>query len=197
MKFRTYFALGDALTSTSAHWMSWEERLSLILRGDAEFSSRHFTFKNLVEPRAESQTTLSRKILEALTYRADLVSITIGINSLLITDSQNPSVPNALTDGIAGLRSHGTTVLITNRLDPPSTLVSDAQRTLTAERNANIWRIAREQQSVVLDLWGTRELRETRMWDHDLKGLSDSGCRLLARHASHTLGVPYAETISR
>jgi len=48
----------------------------------------------------------------------------------------------------------------------------------------------------VLDVWGVREFRDPAMWGADRVHLSSRGHRLLATHAAHALGVPYAETTS-
>ena len=176
--------------------MPWEERLSLILTGDAEFSQRCFAFRNLTVSRTPSTRSLSQQIREALTHKADLVSITIGRRNVFAGDQREKHDSNSVMTGIAELHSRGATVLVTNRVDPPGASLTESERNQTAESNARMWTVAREKRIVVLDLWGMRELREDRMWDDDHHGLSDLGCRLLARQAAHTIGVPYAEIIT-
>jgi hypothetical protein len=87
-------------------------------------------------------------------------------------------------------------VLLANLFDPQFAFFLKPFRGRAAVFNANIWSIARDHQATVLDVWGVREFRDPGMWAADRVHLSARGHRLLASHAAHTLGVPYAEVTS-
>jgi lysophospholipase L1-like esterase len=199
--FTRYVALGDSLTEGLCDaapgrpeaWLGWADRLAGILDGDARLSGTSVEFANLAVRGRRIQDVVDAQIPAALQLQPDLVSVLVGGNDLMSPAADPDALAARLEVGVRRLRGSGATVLLANLFDPRFAFFLKPFRGRAAVFNANIWSIARDQQAVVLDLWGVREFRDPAMWASDRVHLSSRGHRLLASHAAHALGVPYAE----
>lgn len=199
--FTRYVALGDSLTEglcdtlpgQTDGWLGWADRLAGILDGDARLAGTSLEFANLAVRGRRIADVVDAQIPHALEFGPDLVSVMIGGNDLMSPAADPDALATRLEGGIRALRASGTTVLLANIFDPQFAFFLKPFRGRAAVFNANIWSIARDQRATVLDVWGVREFRDPAMWASDRVHLSARGHRLLAAHAAHTLGVPYAE----
>lgn len=199
--FTRYVALGDSLTEglcdalpgQADSGLGWADRLAGILDGDARLAGTSLEFANLAVRGRRIADVVDAQIPHALDFGPDLVSVMIGGNDLMSPAADPDALATRLEGGIRALRASGTTVLLANIFDPQFAFFLKPFRGRAAVFNANIWSIARDQRATVLDMWGVREFRDPAMWASDRVHLSARGHRLLAAHAAHTLGVPYAE----
>jgi lysophospholipase L1-like esterase len=200
--YTRYVALGDSITeglcdpapARPGAWLGWADRLAGILDGDARLSGGTVEFANLAVRGRRIADVVGEQVPGALALQPDLVSVLVGANDLMSPTADPDALADRLADGVRMLRSHGTTVLLANLFDPQFAFFLKPFRGRAAVFNANIWSIARDHHAVVLDVWGVREFRDPAMWGADRVHLSSRGHRLLATHAAHALGVPYAET---
>lgn len=199
--YTRYVALGDSLTEglcdTAAGqpdaFLGWADRLAGILDGDARLAGGSVEFANLAVRGRRIADVVDAQVPDALRLAPDLVSVMIGGNDLMSPSADPDALAARLESGVRELRASGTTVLLANIFDPQFAFFLKPFRGRAAVFNANIWSIARDQRAVVLDVWGVREFRDPAMWASDRVHLSTRGHRLLAAHAAHALGVPYAE----
>ncbi len=202
--FTRYVALGDSITeglcdaapARPGGWLGWADRLAAILDGDAGLAGGTLEFANLAVRGRRVADVVDDQIPHALTLGPDLVSVLIGGNDLMSPSADPDQLATRLEAGVGALRRSGATVLLANLFDPQFAFFLKPFRGRAAVFNANIWSIARDHQATVLDVWGVREFRDPGMWAADRVHLSARGHRLLASHAAHTLGVPYAEVTS-
>jgi len=200
--YTRYVALGDSITeglcdpapARPGTWLGWADRLAGILDGDARLSGQSVEFANLAVRGRRIADVVGEQVPGALALKPDLVSVLVGANDLMSPAADPDALAERLADGVRMLRAHGTTVLLANLFDPQFAFFLKPFRGRAAVFNANIWSIARDHHAVVLDVWGVREFRDPAMWGADRVHLSARGHRLLATHAAHALGVPYAET---
>lgn len=200
--YTRYVALGDSITeglcdpapARPGAWLGWADRLAGILDGDARLCGRTVEFANLAVRGRRIADVVGEQVPGALALRPDLVSVLVGANDLMSPAADPDALADRLSDGVRMLRAHNTTVLLANLFDPQFAFFLKPFRGRAAVFNANIWSIARDHHAVVLDVWGVREFRDPAMWGADRVHLSSRGHRLLAMHAAHALGVPYAET---
>ncbi|MEO7015629.1 MAG: SGNH/GDSL hydrolase family protein [Leifsonia sp.] len=199
--FTRYVALGDSITeglcdAAPGHpsgWLGWADRLAAILDGDARLAGHPFEFANLAVRGRRIGDVVGDQIPRALTLRPDLVSVMVGGNDLMSPAADPDALAHRLGTGIRSLRAAGATVLLANIFDPQFAFFLKPFRGRAAVFNANLWSVARDTESTVLDVWGVREFQNGAMWASDRVHLSSRGHRLLAARAAHTLGVPYAE----
>lgn len=206
--FTRYVALGDSITEglcdappargaqhpePAGAWIGWADRLAAILDGDARLAGHPFEFANLAVRGRRIADVVDGQVPHALRLSPDLVSVMVGGNDLMSPAADPDALASRLDSGIRSLREAGATVLLANLFDPQFAFFLKPFRGRAAVFNANIWSIARDHRAIVLDVWGVREFRESSMWASDRVHLSARGHRLLAAHAAHTLGVPYAE----
>lgn len=202
--FTRYVALGDSITeglcdaapTRPGGWLGWADRLAAILDGDAALAGSSLEFANLAVRGRRVADVVDEQIPQALALGPDLVSVLIGGNDLMSPSADPDLLAARLEEGVGALRRGGATVLLANLFDPQFAFFLKPFRGRAAVFNANIWSIARDHQATVLDVWGVREFRDPGMWAADRIHLSARGHRLLAGHAAHTLGVPYAEVTS-
>ena len=200
--YTRYVALGDSITeglcdpapARPGTWLGWADRLAGILDGNARLSGHTVEFANLAVRGRRIADVVGEQVPGALALKPDLVSVLVGANDLMSPAADPDALAERLADGVRMLRAHGTTVLLANLFDPQFAFFLKPFRGRAAVFNANIWSIARDHHAVVLDVWGVREFRDPAMWGADRVHLSSRGHRLLATHAAHALGVPYAET---
>ncbi|WP_223690315.1 SGNH/GDSL hydrolase family protein [Leifsonia poae] len=203
--FTRYVALGDSITeglcdpepTHPGGLLGWADRLAVILDGDARLGGHPFEFANLAVRGRRIGDVVGNQIPRALRLGPDLVSVMVGGNDLMSPAADPDALAHRLDTGIRSLRASGATVLLANLFDPQFAFFLKPFRGRAAVFNANIWSIARDNEAIVLDVWGVRQFQDGAMWATDRVHLSSRGHRLLAARAAHTLGVPYAEIAAR
>ena len=199
--FSRYVALGDSITEglcdgapgRPGSWLGWADRLAAILDGHAHLAGHSIEFANLAVRGRRIADVVDDQVPHALDLNPDLVTVLVGGNDLMSPSADPDALAARLEDGVRAIRRSGATVLLANVFDPQFAFFLKPFRGRAAVFNANIWSIARDNQALVLDVWGVREFQDAGMWAADRIHLSSRGHRLLASRAAHTLGVPYAE----
>jgi len=198
-----YVAIGDSLTEGLGdpagsrgedEWLGWADRLAIILDGHARLAGERFEFANLALRGSRIGDAARSQVPRAIEVEADLVSVMIGGNDLMSPTADPDTVAAELEDVVMRLRRGGASVLLANCFDPQFAFFLRPFRGRAAVFNAHVWTIARRHGAAVLDVWGTSEFQQPSMWAEDRVHLSTAGHRVLARRASHSLGVPYAES---
>jgi lysophospholipase L1-like esterase len=137
---------------------------------------------------------LLRQILDeqlpvALAAEPDLVSLVGGGNDVLRPGSDPDALAEALESAVARLRSAGADVLMATAMDPRDSPLIRLTRGKSAVYTAHIWAIAQRHGAFVMDLWGTRALRDWRMWAPDRIHLGTQGHQRVADMAAASLGL--------
>ncbi len=200
-RWQRYVALGDSITEgfcdpivgRGEPWLGWADRLAMILDGNARLSGSSIEFANLGVRGRRVADVVDDQVPMAIALEADLVSLMIGGNDLMLPKADPDALAAKLETGVAALRREGIDVLLANCFDPRISLFLKPLRGRAAVYNANVWTIARTYGTFTLDVWGIRELQARSMWADDRVHLTPAGHRLLAKRAAHALGIPYFE----
>lgn len=200
-EWRRYVALGDSITegfcdpaaSTQTAWLGWADRLAVILDGSAVLRGETLHYANLAVRGRRIDRLVQEQIPAAIEARADLVSVMIGGNDLMSAQADPDRLAARLEAGIADLRRSGADVLLSTCFDPRFAAFLKPLRGRAGVFNANLWGIAREHGTFMLDVWSIREFQQRSMWSADRVHPTPAGHRLLAARAAHSLGLPYWE----
>lgn len=203
-QWHRYVALGDSITEglcdpvvgLGEPWFGWADRLATILDGNARLRGNPFEFANLGVRGRRVNDVVDSQVPEAIALGADLVSVLVGGNDLMLPNADPDALAAKLESGVAALRASGADVLLATCFDPRFAFFLAPFRGRAAVYNANLWSIARTHGTFTLDLWGVRELQAGSMWAEDRVHLTAAGHRLLAANAARSLGVPYHEVLS-
>lgn len=197
-----YVAVGDSITEglcdpvvgRGEPYLGWADRLATILENSAHLTGGGIEFANLAVRGRRVQDVVSRQIPAAIALQPDLVSVMVGGNDLMSARADPDALARELESGVASLRAEGIDVLLATCFDPQFSFLKPF-RGRAAVFNANLWSIARTHSTFTLDLWGIRELQDSRLWSDDRIHLSSAGHRLLANRAAAALGVPYFDAL--
>jgi lysophospholipase L1-like esterase len=200
-QWHRYVALGDSITEglcdpvvgTGEPWYGWADRLATILDGHARLRGNPFEYANLGVRGRRVGDVVTEQVPQAIALGADLVSVLVGGNDLMLPNADPDALADTLETGVAQLRASGADVLLATCFDPRFSFLLSPFRGRAAVYNANLWSIARKHGTFTLDLWGVRELQTGSMWAEDRIHLTPAGHRLLAASAARCLGVPYFE----
>jgi lysophospholipase L1-like esterase len=189
LHWQRYAALGDA--------GPWATRLAGILQGTARLRGDDFEYADLAESPGLMREVVASQIPRAIDMSADLVSLLVGGGDLADPDTDPDSLASEFEGGVVALRQSGCDVLVVTCIDPRFAFLRAPLRLRAARFNANLWSIARTHGTVMLDLWGARDLQSRSVWGTDRLHLSPEGHRMIASRAAHALGLPYFESHSR
>jgi lysophospholipase L1-like esterase len=188
-----YVALGDSFTegigdpepgSPGGH-RGWADRVAEVLGEKTD----DFAYANLAIRGRLLRQILNEQVDAALALRPDLISISAGGNDI-IRPNTDPDVLAALLEkGVERLRSNGATVVLFDGPDIGMTPVLGRSRGKVAIYNENLRAIAQRHDAIIADMWGLRELQDSRMWAPDRLHFSPVGHNTIARMVLNSLGV--------
>ncbi|WP_369047374.1 SGNH/GDSL hydrolase family protein [Sinomonas sp. P10A9] len=188
-----YVAIGDSFTEgigdpdphNPGRHRGWADRLAEELaRGSEDFAYANLAIRGRLLGRI-----LEEQIEPTLVLHPDLVSLSAGGNDLLRPGSDPDALALRLDDAVGRLSDAGATVLLFNGPDIGSTPVLSAIRGKVAIYNENVRVVAARHDAVVADMWGLRQLSDSRMWDADRLHFSPLGHHTIAIMALDALNV--------
>lgn len=207
MRWTRYLAMGDSFTEGmvdpvagppghaaegDAH-RGWADRLAERLDADAKAAGAPgIEYANLAVRGRLLHQILQEQVPVALAADAPgatLVSLVGGGNDVLRPRSDPDALADALEAAVASLRHTGADVLMATAMDPRDSPLIRLTRGRAAVYTAHIWAIARRHGAFVVDLWGTRALRDWRMWAPDRIHLGPDGHARVADMAAASLGL--------
>jgi lysophospholipase L1-like esterase len=201
-RWTRYVALGDSFTEGMCDpdpdqddgFRGWADRLAERLHAGAVAAGRDgLQYGNLAIRGRLLPQILREQLPVALRADPDLVSLVGGGNDVLRPGSDVDALAAALEDAVVRLRATGADVLLATGVDPKESPLIRLTRGKVATYNAHIWSIARRHGAHVMDLWGTRALRDWRMWAPDRIHLNSEGHRRVAELAATSLGLDAAD----
>ncbi|GAB2690069.1 SGNH/GDSL hydrolase family protein [Thalassiella azotivora] len=188
-------AADRAASGAGEVYRGWADRLAERLHAlHRDAGGRGLEYANLAIRGRLLGQILDEQLPVALDARPDLVSLVGGGNDVLRPGSDVDALAERLEDGVARLRAAGADVLLATGVDPRDAPLIRMTRGRVATYNGHIWSIARRHGAYVMDQWGTRALRDWRMWAPDRMHLNDEGHRRVAELAATTLGLPAADS---
>lgn len=194
-----YLALGDSFTEGMVDPVDgvggdvqrgWADRLAARLDADAVAAGRpRLQYANLAVRGRLLGQILDDQLPVALAAEPDLVSIVGGGNDVLRPGSDPDALAERLQSAVAHLRAAGADVLMATGMDPRDSPLIRLTRGKAAVYTAHVWSIAQRHGAHVMDLWGTRALRDWRLWAPDRIHLNSAGHARVADLAASSLGL--------
>lgn len=197
-RWTRYVALGDSFTEGL-----WDapDGPDGPMRGWADLLAGHLSarrvaageppleYANLAVRGRKLTPIVTEQVDDALVLRPDLVSLVGGGNDLLRPDANPDRLARQLEAAVVRLRRDGVDVLLGTGFDTWGSPMIRQIRPKVALYNVQIWSIARRHGAHVLDVWGMRSLRDTRMWAEDRIHLTPAGHARVAQAALVALGL--------
>ncbi|PFG20528.1 SGNH/GDSL hydrolase family protein [Serinibacter salmoneus] len=219
VRWSSYLALGDSFTeglwdvldddgSPSVELAAWAavnsqtpQAHSFHLRGWADLLAGHLAqargaqgdgglrYANLAVRGWQLGQIIDEQVPQALAMKPDLVSLVGGGNDILRPAVDIDTVADRLEEAVATLRGAGIDVLLATGIDAKGSTLISTTRSKVGIFNSHIWSMARRHGAMVLDVWGMRSLRDSRMWSSDRIHLLADGHRRVAQAALVALGL--------
>jgi len=190
---RSFVAVGDSFSEgVGDPWpdgsgcRGWADRLAEIL---AE-QTPGLRYANLAVRGKTLRQVIDDQVPAAAAMHPDLVTIAAGGNDLLRPRADPDRLAEPFNDAVEHLTAAGSRVLIFAGFNPGLFPLIRMIRRRSAIFNAHLRAIARQHDSLLVDLWAMRVLNDPRMWCEDRLHLSPEGHRRIALRTAEELGVP-------
>lgn len=155
-----------------------------------------FTYANLAIRGKKLGHIRDEQLAAALDLRPDLVMLAGGGNDLLRPSVDVPALVAAFADIATQLVASGASVLLFAGFDPREGLpLSGRIRTRAHEYNEGVRGIARDLDTLLVDLWSLETLYQPHMWSVDRLHLSSAGHAFVAGEVLSSLGVEPARPL--
>lgn len=191
-----YVAIGDSFTegigdpephSPGGH-RGWADRVAEELAERTD----DFAYANLAIRGRLLQQIADEQAAAALELKPDLISVSAGGNDIIRPGTDPDDVADRFEALITHLRRDGATVVMFTGPDIGMTPVLRRVRGKVAIYNENLRAIAQRHDAIVADMWGLRELQDSRMWAPDRLHFSPIGHHTIARMVLDSLGVEHS-----
>lgn len=194
-----YVALGDSLTEGLGDdrfeqdriFAGWADRLAVLLNEDAKLAGEDFLYANLAVRSRNSHEILSDQVAEALLLEPDLVTIMAGANDLWRPRKSWDVIRQEFAEAIVAFKSSGTTVLLTNCINPVHHWSFRAGARRAKVLTKLIEEVAAEHNVAVVDVYRSPTLRRIRVWSADYVHFGARGHAHVANKAAKVLGLPF------
>ncbi|WP_461164110.1 SGNH/GDSL hydrolase family protein [Arthrobacter sp. R4-81] len=191
-----FVALGDSFTEgvgdpeaeSPGGLRGWADRVA------EELSVDHpdFAYANLAVRGRLLQQIINEQLEPALALNPDLVTLSGGGNDLVFRASDPDRLAEKLDEAVDKLSATGATVVLFTGPDWGATPVFGLVRGKIAIFNEHLRAIAVRHDSIIVDLWALRQLRDHSMWDPDRLHFSPLGHHTIAAMVLDTLNVPHS-----
>ncbi|WP_221585686.1 glycosyltransferase [Microbacterium sp. G2-8] len=198
--WRQFVALGDSLTEglcdtsrmESGQYRGWADRLATML---AESAGEDFRYANLAVRSRRVRDLIEDQIPAALDLKPDLAAVFMGSNDLIGHMADPERTARELEQGVVRLRESGADVLLVTPFLPRRRSVRVMQGRF-ARFAHELRRVARETESMLVDVEALPELTALEMFAEDRVHLASRGHRLLSYRAAEVLGIPDAVALA-
>jgi len=198
-RWRRYVAVGDSLTEglcddsrqAPGAYRGWADRLATYLAsGDGE----PLRYANLGVRGRRVADVVDEQIPAAIALGADLVTILVGANDLVLPRAKPEALAAKLLHGVDVLRESGADVLLVAPFAPRRWWLRPVVARFERFR-AVLERAAPMLGAIVLDFQDDPACRERRAWSEDRVHLSSHGHRVLSYRAAEALGLADAAAV--
>ncbi len=195
--WNSYVAIGDSFSegladpdpSTPDRFVGWTDRLAHWLAVDAARRGSRFQYANLAVRGRLMLDIVSDQLPLAIAQHPDLISIVGGGNDLLRPSGNPDNLAEQLEDAVEQAQRAGSDVLLVTGVDPGDSPVFSLMRGRDGIWAAHVNSIAQRTGAHLVDVWGYRVLRDTRLWAEDRLHLTPGGHYRVAYLAAAALGV--------
>ncbi|MBO9577550.1 MAG: glycosyltransferase [Microbacteriaceae bacterium] len=201
LRWQRYIALGDSLTEglsdasrqAAGEYRGWADRLATYL-ASAEDRTTTLRYANLAVRSRRVEHVVDEQVPRAIELGADLATVLVGGNDVLIGKERPELLAARLLDGVDRLRESGADVLLVTPFGPYRWWLGPLQDRFMRFGEV-LLRGAPQLGATVLDFRTDPLCRDRRAWAEDRLHLSSYGHRALSYRAGAALGIPGADAV--
>ncbi|WP_033287949.1 SGNH/GDSL hydrolase family protein [Amycolatopsis jejuensis] len=178
--------VGDDDPSAPNGVRGWADRAAAVLAREPGFRYANLAVRGKLLPQV-----LNEQVEPALAMKPDLVTIYAGGNDLMRPRVDIDALTDSYERAIARFRAAGAQVLLFTGVDGVEDALFRHMRGRVAIYNEHVRGIAARHETLLVDMWSMRQLRDRRMWAPDRLHLNASGHTEIAIAVLAALGVPH------
>ncbi|MCG3753893.1 MULTISPECIES: SGNH/GDSL hydrolase family protein [Amycolatopsis] len=182
--------VGDDDPSARNGVRGWADRVAEVLAaGEPGFQYANLAVRGKLLPQV-----LNEQIEPALAMKPDLVTVYAGGNDLMRPRVDIDSLADSYERAVARFRAAGAQVLLFTGVDGVEDALFRQIRGRVAIYNEHVRGIAARHETLLVDMWSMRQLRDRRMWSPDRLHLNAAGHTEIAIAVLDALGVQHSLT---
>ncbi|WP_154676169.1 SGNH/GDSL hydrolase family protein [Amycolatopsis benzoatilytica] len=163
----------------------WADRTAAVLAaGESGFRYANLAVRGKLLPQV-----LNEQVEPALAMKPDLVTLYAGGNDLMRPRVDLDALADSYERAVARLRASGAQVVLFTGVDGVEDALFRTIRGRVAIYNEHVRGIAARHETLLVDMWSMRQLRDRRMWAADRLHLNAAGHTEIAIAVLDTLGV--------
>jgi lysophospholipase L1-like esterase len=177
--------VGDDDPSAPNGVRGWADRVAAVLAG----TEPGFRYANLAVRGKLLPQVLNEQVEPALAMKPDLVTLYAGGNDLMRPKVDLDSLADSYERAVARFRASGAQVVLFTGVDGVEDALFRKIRGRVAIYNEHVRGIAARHETLLVDMWSMRQLRDRRMWSPDRLHLNAAGHTEIAIAVLDALGV--------
>ena len=182
--------VGDDDPSARNGVRGWADRVAEVLAaGEPGFRYANLAVRGKLLPQV-----LNEQVEPALAMKPDLVTVYAGGNDLMRPRVDIDSLADSYERAVARFRAAGAQVLLFTGVDGVEDALFRQIRGRVAIYNEHVRGIAARHETLLVDMWSMRQLRDRRMWSPDRLHLNAAGHTEIAIAVLDALGVQHSLT---
>ncbi|MFD2472280.1 SGNH/GDSL hydrolase family protein [Amycolatopsis silviterrae] len=181
--------VGDDDPSARNGVRGWADRVAEALASEPGFRYANLAVRGKLLPQV-----LNEQIEPALAMKPDLVTVYAGGNDLMRPRVDIDSLADSYERAVARFRAAGAQVLLFTGVDGVEDALFRQIRGRVAIYNEHVRGIAARHETLLVDMWSMRQLRDRRMWSADRLHLNAAGHTEIAIAVLAALGVQHSLT---
>ncbi|MBB1152032.1 MULTISPECIES: SGNH/GDSL hydrolase family protein [Amycolatopsis] len=179
--------VGDDDPSARNGVRGWADRVAEVLAaGEPGFRYANLAVRGKLLPQV-----LNEQVEPALAMKPDLVTVYAGGNDLMRPRVDIDSLADSYERAVARFRAAGAQVLLFTGVDGVEDALFRQIRGRVAIYNEHVRGIAARHETLLVDMWSMRQLRDRRMWSPDRLHLNAAGHTEIAIAVLDALGVQH------
>ncbi|ATY12380.1 SGNH/GDSL hydrolase family protein [Amycolatopsis sp. AA4] len=180
--------VGDDDPSARNGVRGWADRVAEVLAaGEPGFRYANLAVRGKLLPQV-----LNEQVEPALAMKPDLVTVYAGGNDLMRPRVDIDSLADSYERAVARFRAAGAQVLLFTGVDGVEDALFRQIRGRVAIYNEHVRGIAARHETLLVDMWSMRQLRDRRMWSADRLHLNAAGHTEIAIAVLDALGVQHS-----
>ncbi|WP_406632279.1 SGNH/GDSL hydrolase family protein [Amycolatopsis sp. WGS_07] len=181
--------VGDDDPSARNGVRGWADRVAEVLAREPGFRYANLAVRGKLLPQV-----LNEQVEPALAMKPDLVTVYAGGNDLMRPRVDIDSLADSYERAVARFRAAGAQVLLFTGVDGVEDALFRQIRGRVAIYNEHVRGIAARHETLLVDMWSMRQLRDRRMWSPDRLHLNAAGHTEIAIAVLDALGVQHSLT---
>ncbi|WP_037359525.1 SGNH/GDSL hydrolase family protein [Amycolatopsis orientalis] len=179
--------VGDDDPSARNGVRGWADRVAEVLAaGEPGFRYANLAVRGKLLPQV-----LNEQVEPALAMKPDLVTVYAGGNDLMRPRVDIDGLADSYERAVARFRAAGAQVLLFTGVDGVEDALFRQIRGRVAIYNEHVRGIAARHETLLVDMWSMRQLRDRRMWSADRLHLNAAGHTEIAIAVLDVLGVQH------